>query len=95
MTRRLVDELSRQEISDDPVFSSIETLTAREFEVFGLLASGETNRQIAEVLYISENTVKIHVHNILKKLKLRNRREAAKFAHLRGIELSNLVDFIE
>jgi len=92
MTRRLLDELSRHESQEDYAYHSIDKLTEREFEIFGLLAAGMTNRQIADELYISENTVKIHVHNILNKLKLNNRRETAKFASLQGIELSELTN---
>lgn len=95
MTRRLLDELSHHDLQDDPVHTSIDKLTAREYEVFGLLASGATNRQIAEDLYISENTVKIHVHNILNKLNLRNRREVAKFAQFYGTESSALAKSVE
>ena len=95
MTRRLVDEFARQDDGDGPAFSSIDKLTAREFEIFGHLASGASNREIADQLYISENTVKIHVHNILDKLNLRNRREVAKFAHFQGLEFSTLLNSVE
>ncbi|MEE9459917.1 MAG: response regulator transcription factor [Candidatus Bathyarchaeia archaeon] len=88
MTRRILDEFCSQEESGDPVISSLDKLTARELEIFGILTSGITNRKIAEELFISENTVKVHVHNILDKLQLRNRREVAKFAHLQGLEFS-------
>lgn len=53
--------------------SKIYTLTSREREVFHLLCMGVSNREIANSLVISENTVRIHVHNILKKLNLKNR----------------------
>jgi two-component system NarL family response regulator len=55
-------------------------LTAREQDVFQLLASGASNREIADALTISENTVKTHVRNILEKLELDNRTEVAAFA---------------
>lgn len=55
-------------------------LTARERDVFHLLAEGASNREIAETLTITENTVKTHVRNILEKLELRNRGEVAAFA---------------
>ncbi len=57
-----------------------ETLTAREIEVLQLLAFGHTNRDIADALYISENTVKNHVRNILEKLHLHSRMEAVIYA---------------
>jgi two-component system NarL family response regulator len=55
-------------------------LTTREVEVLRLVAKGMSNREIAEELYISENTVKNHVRNILEKLHLHNRMEAVIYA---------------
>jgi DNA-binding NarL/FixJ family response regulator len=60
-------------------------LTTRELEVLKLLGEGASNREIADRLFIAENTVKIHVHNLLKKLELPNRREAGKFARRQGL----------
>jgi DNA-binding NarL/FixJ family response regulator len=56
-------------------------LTARELEVLRLIASGCNNREIAEALFLSENTVKNYVTNILSRLQLRDRTQAALFAH--------------
>jgi DNA-binding NarL/FixJ family response regulator len=55
-------------------------LTRREVEILGLVAQGLSNKQIAAQLVISHNTVKNHVRNILEKLRLRSRAEAAAFA---------------
>lgn len=55
-------------------------LTSREQDVFQLLARGASNRQIAETLMITENTVKTHVRNILEKLELHSRSEVAAYA---------------
>ncbi|NIA24136.1 MAG: response regulator [Gammaproteobacteria bacterium] len=55
-------------------------LTGRELEVLGLISSGMTSRQIGEKLFISENTVKNHVRNILDKLGLHSRNEAVLYA---------------
>jgi len=55
-------------------------LTERELEVLKLVAQGMSNREIAEELYISENTVKNHVRNILEKLHLHSRMEAVVYA---------------
>jgi DNA-binding NarL/FixJ family response regulator len=56
-------------------------LTPREQEVLRLIANGASNREIAQALYISEGTVKNHVTNILSRLNLRDRTQAAIFAH--------------
>lgn len=55
-------------------------LTERELEVLKLVAQGMSNREIASELYISENTVKNHVRNILEKLHLHSRMEAVVYA---------------
>ena len=55
-------------------------LTARELEVLKLVARGMSNRDVADQLYISENTVKNHVRNILEKLHLHSRMEAVVYA---------------
>jgi len=55
-------------------------LTKRELEVLRLIATGATNREIAEQLIVSEGTVKNHVSNILSRLGLRDRMQAAIFA---------------
>jgi DNA-binding CsgD family transcriptional regulator len=56
-------------------------LTPREREVLALVADGRTNRQIAEALFISNKTASVHVSNILAKLGVANRGEAAAVAH--------------
>ena len=56
------------------------TLTGREIEVLQLVAQGYTSREIGEQLFISENTVKNHVRNILDKLGLHSRNEAVLYA---------------
>jgi len=57
-------------------------LTARELEVLKLISEGRTNQQIAENLVIEVGTVKNHVHNILDKLNVSSRREAAAYLAL-------------
>jgi DNA-binding CsgD family transcriptional regulator len=54
------------------------TLTPREAEVHALLAQGLRNREIAERLFLSEGTVKVHVHRVLEKLDVRTRTAAAR-----------------
>jgi DNA-binding NarL/FixJ family response regulator len=70
--------LRREQQTQDA--TSLSPLTQRESEVLRHVAMGHTNRQIAEVLAISENTVKNHVRNILEKLHLHDRMEAAMYA---------------
>lgn len=62
-----------------------QALSEREREVLSLVAMGATNRDIAEKLVISENTVKVHLHNIMEKLHLRNRQHAAAYAIREGL----------
>ncbi|NLS77659.1 MAG: response regulator transcription factor [Chloroflexi bacterium] len=68
-----------------PVTPVEHDLTERELEVLRLVATGATNREIAERLYVSEGTVKNHVSNILGRLGLRDRLQAALFAHEHGL----------
>jgi DNA-binding CsgD family transcriptional regulator len=60
-------------------------LTPRELEVLALVADGQTNRQIAEALFISDKTASVHVSNILAKLGAANRGQAAAAAHRLGL----------
>jgi len=61
-------------------------LTERELEVLGLLAEGMTNQEIADQLVIEVGTVKNHVHNILDKLNVRSRHDAATYFKHRDID---------
>jgi DNA-binding NarL/FixJ family response regulator len=72
---------SPEPVNDD----AFEQLTRRELEVLQELAHGATNREIADKLYISVNTVKNHVHHILEKLDVSDRREAARRAAEHGL----------
>lgn len=60
-------------------------LTEREFELLRLLADGLSNKRIAERLFISENTVKYHIKNILQKFGVQNRTEAVALAMRQGL----------
>lgn len=64
---------------------SDEELTAREVEVLGKIAEGNRNRDIADVLFISEETVKVHVKHIMDKLGASDRTQAIAIAVRRGI----------
>jgi DNA-binding CsgD family transcriptional regulator len=61
-------------------------LTPREAEVLALVAAGHSNRQIAQALFISPKTVGVHVSNILAKLGVAGRVEAAAIAHRLGLD---------
>ncbi|MBW4632900.1 MAG: response regulator transcription factor [Iphinoe sp. HA4291-MV1] len=69
---------------------SLAELTPREKDVLRLIATGANNREIAQQLYISEGTVKNHVTNILNRLDLRDRTQAAIFANSFLPYLNNL-----
>jgi DNA-binding NarL/FixJ family response regulator len=80
MVARILDEFRRISSKFTPNNDALDQLTDREVEILTQLARNATNEEIARQLVISENTVKVHVHNIIKKLNLRNRREAALLA---------------
>ncbi|REJ36961.1 MAG: DNA-binding response regulator [Bacillota bacterium] len=63
-----------------------EALTEQEERILALIAEGKTNREIANALYLSEKTVRNYVSNILAKLQLHNRAEAAAWAVRRGLD---------
>ena len=88
MTLRLMEELSRTKEPERLGDSSLAKLTRREMDVLRELATGKTNKEIANRLYLSENTVKYHVHSILDKLNLPDRRAAAQFAKEHGLRIS-------
>lgn len=60
-------------------------LTGREVEILGLVGEGKTSKEIADDLYISENTVRNHVRNILDKLGMKSRFEAVNWAYREGL----------
>ena len=79
MTARLMAELSHDRQVDE-VKKNFSLLSQRELDVLQEVANGASNREIAEKLVISENTVKHHMHNIIAKLEVHNRREAVDLA---------------
>jgi len=87
LARHLWDEFGRITRDLEPVTDE-DSLTDREWEVLRLVAAGHTNREIADRLSISENTVKFHMRGILDKLHLRNRTEVATWVAERARDSS-------
>ncbi|MBI2906793.1 MAG: response regulator transcription factor [Chloroflexi bacterium] len=81
---RILTEFARQE-TRPPTVSIKPDLSEREKQVLRLIAQGQTNKSIASNLYVSENTVNYHIKNILAKLHLRNRAQAAAYAVQQGL----------
>jgi DNA-binding CsgD family transcriptional regulator len=75
------EEAAADGTPDDDPFG----LTARERQVLELLASGRTNREIGQTLFMAEKTASVHVSRILAKLDVRTRTEAAAVAHRLGL----------
>jgi DNA-binding NarL/FixJ family response regulator len=79
MASKLLEEF-KQLARPDPGVPDTPRLTARELEVLVQVARGHNNREIARTLFISENTVKNHVRNMLEKLQLHSRTEVVVYA---------------
>ncbi len=80
LAAKLVAEFRRDCAAKKGGNSTEEDLTDREIDVLKLIVEGLTNKEIAECLFVTEHTVKIHVRNTLEKLHLRNRVQAAVYA---------------
>jgi DNA-binding NarL/FixJ family response regulator len=85
VTRRLIEEFSRGPRSRQEQPAAVSELTPREVEVFGLMARGMSNHEIAEQLVVSETTVKTHVARVLMKLGVRDRVQAVVLAYETGL----------
>jgi len=87
MATKLLTEFQGLEAGEkkEAIQETDSNLSPREGEVLQLIARGATNRQIADSLFISENTVKTHLRNIMEKLHLANRSQAAAYAVERGL----------
>jgi len=70
---------------EQPVKRSPSALTARETEILQCIAKGQSNKEIGAHLGIAENTVKIHLKNVLRKLHMNSRVQAAIYAHQHGL----------
>jgi DNA-binding NarL/FixJ family response regulator len=82
-TRRLIEEFTRHR----PVAKTelVAALTEREREVLELIASGLSNQELADRLFIADNTVKTNVKRILSNLSARDRAQATVIAHESGL----------
>jgi DNA-binding NarL/FixJ family response regulator len=86
VTRRLISEFSRSAPGGrGKAPDSLDDLTPRELEVFGLIARGMSNAEIAAELVVSETTVKTHVARVLMKLGVRDRVQAVVLAYESGV----------
>jgi DNA-binding NarL/FixJ family response regulator len=85
VTRRLLDRFARTLPDAMPPPDSLSSLTEREVEVLRLLATGLSNAELAERLFVSEATVKTHVSSVLHKLGVRDRVQAVVLAYDTGL----------
>jgi PAS domain S-box-containing protein len=83
---------ARQWLGGGAKANRFDPLSERESEVLGLVAQGLSNRQVAEQLFVSENTVKFHLQNVFQRLAVANRTEASRW-FLRSQEASPQTDF--
>jgi DNA-binding NarL/FixJ family response regulator len=84
VTRRLIEEFTAAR-PDAAAATGLARLTAREVDVLRQLACGRSNAEIGAELFLSESTVKTHVHHILDKLALRDRVQAVIYAYDAGL----------
>jgi DNA-binding NarL/FixJ family response regulator len=82
LAAKLAGKLTSLRASED---TGKTALSEREVEVLKLMAGGYTNKEIAGKLFVTENTARVHIKNILSKLNLRNRQQAAAYAMQQGL----------
>jgi NarL family two-component system response regulator LiaR len=89
VAKQLMSAIAQKDTLADTRSSRLEVgqLTGRECEILDLIARGMSNREIAEKVFISEKTVKTHVSNILSKLNLEDRTQAAIYALKHGFAM--------
>ena len=88
MSRKMMSralEMSRT-VTLPPTQDLLSKLSPREIDILYELQNGASNKQIAQQLYLSENTVKHHIHSILEKLGVENRRQAGMIAKQMGLK---------
>ena len=87
VARKLIDEMTEPAAKKKKKAEGFEGLSQREVDVIKLMAKGYNNRQIADLLYISEHTVKVHIRNIFRKIDVTDRTNAVLWAIDRGLVL--------
>ncbi len=85
LATKIIEEFARQSTSEARTSAPKSELTKREIDVLKLVTAGALNKEIAVNLYITDNTVKYHLRNIMEKLHLRNRAQVAAYAVSKGI----------
>jgi DNA-binding NarL/FixJ family response regulator len=85
MAAKILREFGQPAESETPLPEQGNELTPREIQVLEYVVKGASNKDIAESLHIAENTVKIHLRNILEKLHVQNRIQAAVHAIRKGL----------
>ena len=86
ITKRLIEAyISQPQPGPPPAHAGLDDLSPRELEVLALVAQGNNNREIAEVLFLSPLTVKTHVSRILTKLRARDRVQLVVIAYQAGV----------
>jgi RNA polymerase sigma factor (sigma-70 family) len=85
VTRTVIQEFAAKPAVRRELVATLDELTPREREVFGLVARGLSNAEIARELVVSEGTVKTHVAHLLLKLDLRDRVQAVIYAYDSGV----------
>jgi DNA-binding NarL/FixJ family response regulator len=83
----VADPSRRQRAASQPETRRVEAgaLTKREIEILQLVAEGHSNLQLAQMLWVTEQTVKFHLSNIYRKLQVANRTEASRWAQVHGL----------
>lgn len=85
VTRRLITEVVSRRAPQRPEPAALTALTPREREVLELIARGQSNTEIAQSLFLAEQTVKTHVSKVFAKLNLRDRAQAVVLAYESGL----------
>jgi len=86
LTGKIIREIKSLKLKEETKHTDIDAdLSDREIEILSLVSKGATNKEIAKSLMIAENTVKVHVKNVLEKLRLKNKQQAAAYASQHGL----------